>query len=198
MTKRRARRWLLNIHLYGGLLCSGYLLVYGTSSLLMNHRTDRLLGVASEREWSRPVSAPADSTAPEAAARAVAAELGLAGRVAVGGGGRNGEGGLRFTVLRPGREFRVRVDGGGTAQVTEQRMQIATILLGLHDARPAPGSLVLGSWWQYTHLTVGFLFFLGVSGVVMWVITRRSRAVGWSVLLGGSAAVVALVAWLVA
>ena len=31
------RKWLLNIHLYGGLLCSSYLLLYGVSSLYFNH-----------------------------------------------------------------------------------------------------------------------------------------------------------------
>jgi len=199
VTSRRPwRRWLLNIHLYGGLLCSGYLLVYGVSSLLFNHRVDRLIGVASSREWSRTIPIPESEATPAEAARLVAKALGIAGRIP--GGSIRWEPGreMHFEVVRPGRAFRVRALPDGLATVIEERGRPAMILFGLHDARPAPGSLLLTSWWYYTHLTVAFLLFMTVSGVVHWVSARRAKGAGWSLLLAGAATAVLLTVWLLA
>lgn len=197
-SRRRWRRWLLNIHLYGGLICSGYLLVYGVSSLLFNHRTDRLVGVASTREWTRPIAMPPGQAQPLEAARHVADGLGLDGRIPTGAARWETADRLRFELLRPGRSYDVRVERAGRATVVEQRRRPAAILLGLHDARAVPTSALLTSWWYYTHLTVGFLLFMAISGVVLWVSTRRARGLGWPMLLGGTVGLVALVAWLVA
>jgi hypothetical protein len=196
MPRRRLRRWLLNIHLYGGLLCSGYLLVYGASSLLFNHRFDRLVGLASAREWAASTAVPSGDAAPNVLARQVADELGIVGRIPAGSPRRDEAGELRFTIQRPGRSFAVRVDTTGSATVTERRLRPAVILLGLHDARPEPTSMALTSWWWYTHVTVAFLLYLAGSGVVLWVITRRPRGAGWPMLLGGTATIAALLAWL--
>lgn len=196
MPRRRLRRWLLNIHLYGGLLCSGYLLVYGVSSLLFNHRFDRLVGEASSRQWTATTAVPLTDAAPEAVARRVADNLGIVGRIPAGEPRRDDAGDLRFTIQRPGRSFGIRVDSSGLVTVAERRARPAAILMGLHDARPEPTSVVLTSWWYYTHLTVGVLLFLSVSGVVLWVVTRGPRGRGWPLLLGGTAILVLLLAWL--
>jgi hypothetical protein len=196
MHRRRVRGWLLNIHLYGGLLCSGYLLVYGTSSLLFNHRFDRLVGLASAREWTATTAPPAGDALPAVLARRVADALRIVGRIPAGGPRRDEAGGLRFNIQRPGRSFAVRVDSTGVATVAERRLRPAAILMGLHDARPEPTSVALTSWWWYTHVTVAFLLYLAGSGVVLWVITRRPRGVGWPMLLGGTATIAALLAWL--
>ncbi len=196
MPRRRLRRWLLNIHLYGGLLCSGYLLVYGVSSLLFNHRFDRLVGLASAREWTAATAPPTAATAPDVLARQVANELGIVGRIPAGGPHRDEEGALRFSIQRPGRSYAIRVDTTGSATVAERRLRPAAILMGLHDARPEPTSVALTSWWWYTHVTVGFLLYLAGSGVVLWVITHRPRGLGWPMLLGGTAIAATLLTWL--
>lgn len=196
MDRRRMRRWLLNVHLYGGLLCSGYLLVYGVSSLLFNHSIDRLVGLASVREWTASTAVPTGDAAPGTQARQVADELRIAGRIPTESPRHEEAGDLRFIIQRPGRSYAIRVDTTGLATVIERRFRPAAILTGLHDARPEPTSAVLTSWWWYTHVTVAFLLYLAGSGVVIWVITRRPRVAGWLMLLGGGVTTAVLLTWL--
>lgn len=194
---RRLRRWLLNIHLYGGLLSSSYLVLYGVSSLLFNHPMDFFQRSRGSSEWSAAVSPPVATLPPAEAARRAADELGLVGRIippdlAWGDGGA-----LEFGMVRPGMEYAVSLAPDGSATVVADRTGLQSITTGLHDARRYPESLALTVWWHYTHVAVFVLIFSALSGIVLWIASRRYRRIGWPVLVGGSAAFLALAGWMV-
>lgn len=190
------RRLYLNLHIYGGLACSAYLVVYGVSSILANHRPNRFLAIGATREWSRELPAALTEGRPGQAARRVARALEVEGRIlqAEVVAGEPGE--LRFRVHRPGRDFVVSAGMDGTVRVVEQRARLGSVLLGLHDARRVPGSLVLNSWWFYTAATVGLLLVLVGSGVLSWIGSRGTRRLGWRLAVTGPVLFLALVAWL--
>ena len=70
------RKWILRIHLYGGLLCSSYLILFGISSLLFNHEPKFAKPREQKVTWERAVS---PGKCADNAARAVRDELGLNG-----------------------------------------------------------------------------------------------------------------------
>lgn len=193
---RRVRRWLLNLHLYGGLACSGYLVLYGVSSLIAAHRAEPLVGIRAESEWTRVI--PGELTRGDSlqVARQVTHALGLPGRVQPAPLRRTPEGAVEFSVAGPGRHYQVRASSDGAVSVREERRRLGAVILGLHDARHSPDSPLLTSWWYYTHLTVITLLFLAGSGVVLWAISRRRRLVRWGVLVGGSVSFLLFLAWL--
>lgn len=50
------RKWILRLHLYGGLLCSSYLVLFGVSSLLFNHRVSFAEPGEQTVSWERDVT----------------------------------------------------------------------------------------------------------------------------------------------
>ena len=45
------RKWMLNIHLYGGLLCAPYLIIFGFSSLQFNHHFNFVSHAEEPSKW---------------------------------------------------------------------------------------------------------------------------------------------------
>ncbi len=198
LPRRRWRRLLRSLHLYGGLLCSGYLVVYGLSSLLFSHHIERLERDGPTREWTDTLSAPITRAEPGRTARRIATELGLVGRVTPEVPIWTDSTGLSFNVSRPGHRFVVRAVESGEVSVKGTKLGPVTVLKGLHDARRYPDSFALSLWWNYTHLTVLVLLFSTMSGIFLWFGQGRFTTTGWVVLVGGSLACVALIGWLVA
>ena len=52
------RKLILNLHIYGGLLCFGYLIVFGVSSLNFNHRFAFTTARGDTVTWQQQVSLP--------------------------------------------------------------------------------------------------------------------------------------------
>ncbi len=186
------------MHLYGGLLCSGYLVVYGISSLLFAHPIERLERDRAAREWTDTVSAIASRENPGEVARRVARELGLDGRVTPEVPKWTDAATLDFKVTRPGHEYAVKASESGVVTVSGTTRGPASVLKGLHDARRYPDSFALSLWWNYTHLTVVVLLFSTISGIVLWFGQGRFARIGWIVLGGGSLACIVLMGWLLA
>jgi hypothetical protein len=53
------RFWMLKLHLYGGLLCSSHLILFGLSSLYFNHGSFFGSGEPEPVTWSYAVTVPA-------------------------------------------------------------------------------------------------------------------------------------------
>ncbi len=54
----RGRRWLLNLHLYGGLVTCWYLVIFGVSSLHFNHRGLLPEARGARVRWERALEVP--------------------------------------------------------------------------------------------------------------------------------------------
>ncbi len=194
--RRNRHRWLRSIHLYGGLLCSSYLVVYGISSLLFSHPIGRLNREGPVREWTDTLKSPVTHDDPAGTARTVASELGLVGHVNPNAPEWKADEGLSFAVLRPGYKYSVRVQESGVVALKGQRLGLTAVLKGLHDARQYPDSVPLSMWWNFTHITILVLLFSTVSGIILWIGSGRFAISGRQILFGGSVLCVALLGWL--
>jgi len=103
------RRLILNLHMYGGLLCCGYLILLGFSSLQFVHHF--LPDPPAAAVWERDLVVPGEGE-PKTRGEAVRDSLGLFGSV------RNAsvtkQGNLRFVLSRPGRNYVIASQANGT------------------------------------------------------------------------------------
>src|SRR5688572_6085508 len=53
------RKTILNVHIYGGLLCFSYLIIFGISSLNFNHPFAFTRAKQAQMTWEQPVHVPA-------------------------------------------------------------------------------------------------------------------------------------------
>jgi len=101
---------LLKIHLYAGLLCASYLILFGVSSLNFNHHFGQPDALKAERQRGlRALPAIADD---QRLAEALRDTLGLVGWTLPWETGRSETADslyFRFAVSRPGKEYIIRV-----------------------------------------------------------------------------------------
>ncbi|MEN9676102.1 MAG: putative PepSY TM-like [Verrucomicrobiota bacterium] len=188
----------MRIHLYGGLVCFWYLLVFGISSLSFNHPgwIPSALGQASH--WEHSVALPDLSSEDLKLAEAIQRELDLIGWVLPWTLDRRPSGDLRFELHRPGRQYVITTDrSSGRVQVEERTAGAASILNFLHGSNGGvPGSRFLHLWGLYTEITTGLVLLLAVSGVVLWARRTRNRGTALLILGVSSVASLALMAWM--
>jgi hypothetical protein len=194
------QKLVLNLHIYGGLLCFSYLIVFGVSSLAFNHEsTFPRKGEVEPKTWERPIDLPdlprlTESMTGEQRV-ATKAEANNRVRAALGlfGHQRPWEQSwwdpkdpnhYRASIVRPGREYEVDVYlDRKLARVTETRRTVWTILSGLHGFHGRmPGSQLVSSWTWYTELCTFVVLFAGASGIYLWTRRRNERRAGGIVL----------------
>lgn len=195
---RGVRRWLLELHLYLGLVCAPYFALLGLSGLAYNHA-----GATSQpwsvREWSAEITG-AESAAPgdHAEAERIKRSLGLLGYVPKWTLKQSGEGALRFKVARPGRSYAITLEPDGRrARVIETRTGPFGLLRSIHGPVRIEGAPIWSTAWRlYTDLSMGALVFAVASGgLLMWP-RRKERRAGALAFVLGSAVLAGLALWL--
>ncbi len=104
------RAILLKVHLYAGLLCSSYLILFGISSINFNHHFGRPSTLKAERQRGLRALPAIDDD--QRLAEALRDTLGLVGWTLPWETGRSETADslyFRFAVSRPGKEYTVRV-----------------------------------------------------------------------------------------
>ena len=171
------RKIILNIHMYGGLLACGYLIVLGISSLQFSHHF--FPDTPGKTTWERDI-APLNATAAVAAGEQARSELGLFGWVnARTAKLKNGD--LTFTIDRPGRQYAIAVSAAGHAKVDEQR-RTPFIMTALHGMESVPGSKLMSVWGVYTEFASFFGIGACLSGIYLFASTKRDRKAALIVL----------------
>lgn len=166
---------LWQLHLYGGLLCFGYLIVYGCSALAFNHPGLLAKPDGARREWRAAVELP-DSADDPARAEATRDALGLLGWPLPWTMRRDEGGTLRFEMERPGRHYWIAVEAGGGVTVAEEGRGLVSVLKGLHGLSDGiPGSALMNAWSGYTEITTWVVLFSVASGVFLWATRVRFR-----------------------
>jgi hypothetical protein len=181
------RRWLLDLHLYLGLLCLPYVVVFGLSSILLNHGLQR----ATKTEWSAQIAPPADAAPAQRAAEVLHA-LALTGNVLPHTLKSTDGGALAFQALRPGRSYQVEFAPSGAVRVAERDGGVLGIVRALHGLHDTQSSRWMLGWALYTELTTAMLLFSIASGVLMVLQRMSGRALALGAGALGTAAAVAL------
>jgi hypothetical protein len=129
-----------------------------------------------------------------AAARQVQHALGLIGWVLPWATERDARGDLRFELSRPGKRYRIHVDGGArVAHVEEHREGLGAVIRALHGLREVPGSRFLRLWGVFTEVTTLVVLFSAVTGVYLWLTRRTELRAGWLTLAAATVLSLALV-----
>ncbi|MCE5273310.1 PepSY-associated TM helix domain-containing protein [bacterium] len=176
------RKWLYRIHMYGGLLCFPYLIVFGFSSLNFNHRFAFANHEPTLASWEAAVRvAGLGEDMPQA--EALRDSLGLMGWPLPWETERDSGGVFQFGLSRPGKHYTVHYyPARGFARVEEQRFGFWRVFGNLHAMERIPGSRFSALWPWYTEFCTFFVLFAGVSGIALWTQGRRERLSGLVVL----------------
>ena len=174
------RAWLLRIHLYGGLLCVPYLVIFGLSSLHFNHQFAFAKSPANAptNRWDRAIGTiPSGDNAK--ATDAVRDKLGLMGWPLPWETRRDPDGSLHFPMERPGKKYWIDVTAlDGVAHVQEIRTGFWSVFLSLHAPTELPNSRLIAGWGVYTELCTAVVVFSAASGIWLWWSARRDRQLG--------------------
>lgn len=178
------RKWLLNLHLYGGLLCSSYLVLYGLTSLQFNHGWLLPAKTVSTVEWSAPVERPTTFNK-RAVADHVKEQLALPGWVHPWSIQRDQQQNYTVEISRPGKRYVIHYDPrAGTASVKEERKNIAAILQPLHGLyENVPGMPWMRPWGWYTEITNWVVLFSVITGIILFAYRSRERRTN-TIILG--------------
>ncbi|NLF39901.1 hypothetical protein GX586_10670 [bacterium] len=182
----RVRRWMLNIHLYGGLFVSWYFLALGISVLGFNHPWLIPAWPGGKHTWEHRAAFPAGAGNVKLT-EAVRDELGLAGWVPPWNMKRDVRGDLHFEIVRPGKRYAVATDrAAGTVRVEAQSTGIRSIMGFLHCSTGAvPGSRFLRLWGGYSEITVWTTLFLVASGIYLWARRQKELRSAFIAVAGG-------------
>ena len=180
------KKRLLRLHLYGGLVCACYMVIFGVSSFLSNHPTWAPAPGAPIR-WEKAIATPVqvDNVA---YGRALTGDLGVTANVLYLEVRRAKDGTLRYLTQRPGKHYTVHVSPDGkTAQVDEEHLGLLQITHALHGMMRTTARRLLYGWGWYTRLCTLVMVFAAVSGVYLFVTRNKQRLVD-ALLLTGAAA----------
>ena len=178
------RSWLLKIHLYAGLLCSSYFVIFGLSSLNFNHHFGPLTEV-DRAQWTRQLDLPAIAEDRDRA-QAVRDTLGLPGWTPWWRFRTDEDGTFHFELTRPGKHYAMHLAPDGHLRVEEHRTGFWSVANALHATMRIPNAPLISWWGVYTELCFWVVLGSAGTGIYLWTRRRRERAVGlW--LLGGVA-----------
>jgi hypothetical protein len=181
------RKWMLNLHLYGGLFCAPYLIIFGFSSLHFHYhfgfvgpKTD-----APPQVWTAPLSVKPQKDN-DTLATSVRDSLGLMGWTIPWNMKRDAAGDLRFDLERPGKSYTLHTDFGKQNVTVEERHKgFWQVVNSLHALGAVPNSKFAAWWGGYTEFCTAFVLFAAISGIYLWVNSKRERRAGWLALAGG-------------
>jgi hypothetical protein len=183
-----------DLHLYIGLFLSPIVIVFGVSTIILNHRWEPEPVVKGTR--TRPVQLEEGLKDREQAAQLMK-QLDISGDLQVvrrPPPTRN----LEFNVVRPGSATRVEVKKEGVAEITNRSTGTTGSAIFLH-VRPGPHkprSMIVWSvlvvWTWLADATVYVLFFLSITGIYLWATIRAERKLGL-IMLGGGVLTLALI-----
>lgn len=172
------RKWMLNLHLYGGLVCAPYLLIFGFSSLLFNHHFAFVTPKTQPVNWEAPLSVE-PLTNNDAMAESVRNSLGLMGWTIPRQTPREAGADIEFDLERPGKSYTIHTElKQHRARVEERRNGFWQAVNSLHALGAVPNSRFTLLWGGYTELCTGFMVFAAISGLYLWINSKREQRVG--------------------
>ena len=197
------RKIILNLHLYGGLLCFSYLILLGLSVINFNHPFAFTKSSAGVATWTRAMQVPGlartEGGAAEAARvreanrRSIARALASFALPAPNSAGDwTTADTYHAHLVRPGVEYQIDLHPArGVATITRTRTGFWSLVRDLHGSHAVYSeSLLASTWAAYTDLCTGVVLFAGISGIYLWTRRRRERRIGLIIL--GIAAVLSV------
>ena len=180
------RKVLGRLHLYLGLFCASYLIIFGLTSLNFNHHFAFFEPNNDKVTWEKSLAVP-DNADDRKLAESVRDTLGLMGWTPYWRFHRDEQNNFTFEIARPAKNYVVKLNPERTlAQVEETRMGFMSAYNSLHALGGLPNSNLVKVWPIYTEVCVFFVLFAVATGIYFWAKRRDEKLIGGILLLGGS------------
>ena len=179
----KVKNYLLQFHIYLGLFCTPYLLIFALSSLSFNHVSlkEEFTPVKSEKLAITLNKGSFDT--PRELGEALRDSLQLMGWF-IPWESRIDSSGFLVNVRNLGRDFRMTGTWGiPEIEFTANSTRFISLLKGLHGLHEEiPGApWWINGWWLYQDLTVYSLLFWALRGIYLWWVskTRLKSSAFW-------------------
>jgi len=180
------RKVLGKLHMYLGLFCASYLIVFGLTSLNFNHHFAFFEPNNDKVTWEKSITV-ADNADDLKLAESIRDALGLMGWAPPWRYRHDEQNSFSFDIYRPAKTYAVKVNPERTrVQVEETRLGFMAAYKSLHAVERIPNSILVKVWPVYTEVCMFFVLFAVASGIYFWARSRESKLLGWILLLGGS------------
>lgn len=160
---------LIRLHLYCGLFTSFYLLAFGLSSIILNHKMD-VENRTIKKTWTDQVKVELSMTENELAEE-VRNQLGLMGWVPRWRFNKDSTH-FKFAVTSLAKTSKLNLDlNSGKVEVAEIPKGFLAVFHGLHffNGRIPNAPFFLQTWRVYQWLTLLVLFFSLILGLWLWI-----------------------------
>lgn len=183
------RPLILKLHLYLGLLCAPYLVIFGISSLHFNHKFKFMQTESEPVRWQKTLANTPGGTNDQQVADSTRDALGMIGWAPYWELRRGPQDVLKFQVVHPGREYKLTMnETTRLVEVEERRKGFWSALNSLHGLTEIPNSPYATAWGVYTDFCTFSILFSALSGVYLWANSKRESALGWGLLASGAVA----------
>ena len=171
------RKWILKIHLYGGLLCFWYLIIFAISSLHFQHEFS-FMEPRANNETRTVIPFKVDlSGTDETVATHLQNQLELVGWYLPWETYRDKSNHFFTEIHNPKTNYKIEYNPLSEAvTITAKEKGLWSVVSGLHGfSEPMPGAPLLEVWGAYTYLTMVVVLFSIFSGLWLWLAKSMGR-----------------------
>lgn len=193
------RKKLIKWHLFAGLLCFPYFIIFGISSLNFNHHFQFMEPGKNIIHWQRQIIIPPFQDEQQFA-DAIRDSLGLIGwsppwEI------KKDTTGFRFMITHPGKTYAIKiVTNEKIIRVEETRKGFWSVFNSLHGFNgEIPGApALINSWGFYSDIIIVVMLFSIISGIYIFLKRKSERKTGLIILFSciGLSLLIMLSAWL--
>lgn len=176
----KLRKLILKIHLYGGLLCFWYLIIFAVSSLFYQHHFHFMSARESEgMSYEKKLQVPVSDNLNEMA-QGIQNELGIAGWYLPWETRRDKDGIIHTQIQNPVAQYLITFDQSSSeAKYTRKEKGFWPVFNSLHGfAGEMPNAPLLVIWKLFTWLSVIVVTFSIFSGIWLWMRKSSDRLAG--------------------
>lgn len=193
------RNKLIKWHLYAGLLCFPYFIIFGISSLNFNHHFSFMQPGKNSSHWQKQIDIPPYQN-DQQFADAVRDSLSLMGWTPPWEIKKDSAG-FQFMITHPGKDYVVSAfNNQPIIKVEETPKGFWTVFNSLHGFNEEiPGApAFINSWGIYSNVAVFVMLFSILSGIYIFSRNKKEKKSGLFILFGclGFSLLILLLAWL--
>ena len=180
------RRWILKIHLYGGLICFWYLIIFAISSLHFHHHFEFMNGKQMVEGSQQIHLKLEDSKSDSALATNIQIALDIAGWYLPWETYRDNSGTFHTQIENPKTQYQIKYDRmSSTASIIRKDKGFWSVLNALHGfAGKMPNAPLFIFWNIFTYICLMVVIFSIFSGIWLWANRSEDKLIGWVTVLG--------------
>ena len=175
----KLRKWVLKIHLYGGLLCFWYLIIFAVSSLQFQHHFKFMNPELSDEENLEKKLIVPESENVTVFAQNIQNELNLAGWYLPWETFRDSSGIIHTQIQNPKAQYLITYDPlSSTASIIKRNKGLLVPINSLHGFTGMPNAPLMVFWKIFTYICLIVVVFSIFSGIWLWADSNADKLIG--------------------